>query len=72
MRVSGQKNSMRKDLVAGWEEVDRVEHHVLEKLTKGLRWGRLETGRDGWKVRRTGDEDMQQFLVWNSWMNMGR
>ena len=47
MRVSGQNNSMRKDLVVGWEEVDRVEHHVLEKLTKDQCWGRLETGRDG-------------------------
>ena len=47
MRVSGQNNSMRKDLVVGWEEVDRVEHNVLEKMTKDQCWGRLETGKDG-------------------------
>lgn len=47
MRVSGQSNSMRRDLVVGWEEVDRVEHHVLKKPTKDQHWGRLETGRGG-------------------------
>lgn len=70
--VPGQKKGMRKDLVAGWEEVGRVEHRVLEKLTEDQRWGWLEARRDGWEGRRTGGQDVQQRLVWNSRVNMGR
>ena len=47
MKASGQRNSMGKDLAVGREEVDGVEHHVLEELTKDQRWGTLETGREG-------------------------
>lgn len=72
MTVPGQKKGMRKDLVAGWEEVGRVEHRVLEKLTEDQRWGWLEARRDGWEGRRTGGQDVQQRLVWNSRVNMGR
>lgn len=39
MKASGQRNSMGKDLAVGWEEMDGVEHHVLEELTKDQRWG---------------------------------
>ena len=70
--VSGQKKGTRKDLVAGWEEVDRAKHRVVEKLTEAQCWGRLEAGRDGWEGRRTGGQDVQQRLVWNSWVNVGR
>lgn len=60
---------MGKDLAVGWEEMDGVEHHVLEELTKDQRWGHSKWGGKGWEGRRTGDREMQQFLVWSSRMN---